>query len=88
MKRLFHIAAILLFATGSAAADVIRLRDSVRRTADDQPVLLRDIALLEGPVAEGFGGLVVHLLHYREFFPNIHLLNHKTDLQIIKFRQY
>ncbi|MCP4067905.1 MAG: flagellar basal body P-ring formation protein FlgA [Phycisphaeraceae bacterium] len=59
MKRLFHIAAILLFATGSAAADVIRLRDSVRRTANDQPVLLRDIAILEGSVAEGFGGLVI-----------------------------
>ena len=59
MNMLISIAAISLFAIGSAAADVIRLRDSVRLATNDQPVLLRDIAILEGAVAEGFGGLMV-----------------------------
>ena len=59
MNMLISIAAISLFTAGAAVADVIRLRDSVRRTTNDQPVLLRDIAILEGAVAEGFGGLVV-----------------------------
>jgi flagella basal body P-ring formation protein FlgA len=61
MNLLISSITISLLAVGSVTADVIRLRDSVRRTAVDQPVLLRDIAILEGAVAEGFGGLVVRV---------------------------
>ena len=59
MNLLISILTVALLTVGAAATDVIRLRDSVRRVAADQPVLLRDIAILEGPVAEGFGDLVV-----------------------------
>ncbi|MBC02876.1 MAG: flagella basal body P-ring formation protein FlgA [Phycisphaerae bacterium] len=48
-----------LAATGSAFADRIELRRSIRRPFADQPVRLGDVARLEGEHADGFRRLVV-----------------------------
>ncbi len=59
MKRLITAIATCMLLLASSEADVIRLRDSVRRTTTERPVLLRDIAILEGPAADRFGDLEI-----------------------------
>ena len=51
--------AATLVATGSASADRIELRRSIRRPSVDQPLRLEDIARLEGEHACSFRRLVV-----------------------------
>ena len=51
--------AATLVATGSAVADRIELRRSIRRPADDRPVRLEDVARLDGEHARSFRRLVV-----------------------------
>lgn len=63
MNRLFNISiaallAVVAFAP-AAAADRIELRRSIRRPSPDLPVLLQDVARLEGEQANRLGRLVV-----------------------------
>ena len=58
-RAILSVAAGIAVVAGSAAADSIALKRSVRRAGVDRPVLLGDIATIEGPHAAGFASLEV-----------------------------
>ena len=54
LRNILALAAGVAVVAGSADADSIALKRSVRRVAADQPVLLGDIAAIAGPHASTF----------------------------------
>jgi flagella basal body P-ring formation protein FlgA len=59
LRNILALAAGVAVVAGSADADSIALKRSVRRVAADQPVLLGDIAAIAGPHASTFAGLEI-----------------------------
>ena len=59
LRNILALAAGVAVVAGSADADSIALKLSVRRVAADQPVLLGDIAAIAGPHASTFAGLEI-----------------------------
>lgn len=59
IRTIVAVAAGVAVIAGTTAADSIALKRSVRRAAADRPVLLQDIAAIEGPHAAAFAALEI-----------------------------